>query len=199
MRKPLVVLTVMVLILGLAGCGETATTTTVQGAGATTTTTPSAEVTTTQAPATTAAPTTTTAEPITTTTFPPPPTAASVWTRIVAGQAYRSWQTAPGHETPQPATGPHGAKDQVFANDIFMQAFEGPVASAWPVGSIIVKDVYNTSGTLFVFEFMQRTDEGWYYASFDSDGQVETEGLEIKGCHGCHGGGSDAVFTFDLP
>lgn len=199
MRSRSVLIVVVVLALWLPGCGGSDATTTASQTEATTTTAPPPEVTTTQVSTTTTAPTTTVEPTTTTTSLPPPPTAASVWERIMAGRAYRSWRTAPGHETPQPATGPHGAKDQVFANDIFMRAFEGPAATAWPVGSIIVKDVYNTAGTLVILEFMQRTDAGWYYASFDSDGRVETEGLAIERCHTCHSGGSDAVFTFELP
>ncbi|MHB9116155.1 MAG: hypothetical protein ACYC6T_16395 [Thermoleophilia bacterium] len=191
MRTATVLLTVMVLAFSLVGCGESSTTTTAQPPEITTTTAPSVETTTTQPPTTT--------EAQTTTSVPPRPSAESVWTQLLANQSYRSWQTALGHETPQPATGPHGEKDQVFVSEIVMRTLGGPSVATWPVDSIIVKDVYDGSGTLIILEYMQRTDEGWYYASFDTNGQVQTEGVEVRGCQNCHGRGSDSVFTFKLP
>lgn len=191
MRTATVLVTVMVLAFSLVGCGESSTTTTAQPAEITTTTAPSVETTTTQPPTTT--------EAQTTTSVPPRPSAESVWTQLLANQSYRSWQTAPGHETPQRATGPHGEKDQVFVSEIVMRTLEGPPVAVWPVDSIIVKDVYDGSGTVIILEYMQRTDEGWYYASFDTNGRVQTEGVKVGGCQNCHSRGSDSVFTFRLP
>lgn len=202
MRKStglLIVAMVTAFALGLAlvGCGGSDTTTTTTVPPAETTTTSAPVVMTTEAPSTTEPPTT--QPPTTTTTVPTPPTAGVVWEQILAGQSYRSWQTAPGHQTPQPATGPHGVKDQVFINETIVGTLEGPAATAWPVGSAIVKDVYNGSGTITILEYMQRTDGGWYYASFDFSGGVVTEGVNIERCQNCHGEGSDSVFTFKLP
>ena len=206
MRKPVgqLILVVTTFVLGpmLTSCGGSGATTTITAPPAETTTTSAQAVTTTEAATTTEPPTTTTTTtqpPSTTTTVPTPPAAGVVWEQTLAGRSYRSWQTAPGHETPQPATGPHGVKDQVFMNETVVRTLDGPPATAWPVGSAIVKDVYNRSGTLIILEYMQRTGEGWYYASFQSSGRVVTEGVSIERCQNCHGGGSDSVFTFKLP
>lgn len=192
MRAAATLMLASFLALAAVGCGGSETTTTAP---------PPESTTSTEAVTTTAEPiTTTTAAPAeTTTTEPPSPTAESAWELVLAGEVYRSWRTAPGHETPQPATGPHGVKDQVFANEPVFLTLEGPAATEWPTGSIIVKDVYDAAGTLIVLEYMQKTDAGWYYASFEPDGQVGTEGLMVGGCQSCHSRGSDSVFTLGLP
>jgi hypothetical protein len=64
---------------------------------------------------------------------------------------------------------------------------------------MIVKDAYDAGGALQSVEYMQKTDQGWYYASFGVDGTVAKEGVEVAPCQACHATGSDSVKSFKLP
>ncbi|MCJ7796427.1 MAG: cytochrome P460 family protein [Thermoleophilia bacterium] len=169
MRKYVALLVVMGLALALASCGGSTTTTTAPPAAVTTSTPAGA------------------------------PTAEAVWTETLASESYKSWQTAPGMETPQPAKGPHGKQVQVFVDPSVSATLAGPAATAWPVGSMIVKDALDDSGALVGVEYMQKTDQGWYFASFDPTGKVAAEGVMVEPCQSCHAKGSDGVFSAKLP
>lgn len=127
------------------------------------------------------------------------PSAMVVWTETIANKGYKSWQTAPGYETTQAAKGPHGKAVQVFVDPNIAKTLSGPSVTAWPVGSMIAKDAYDATGTLKQVEFMQKTDQGWYFASFSADGNILTEGVKIAPCQPCHATGSDSVKSFKLP
>lgn len=125
--------------------------------------------------------------------------AQAVWTETLSTQAYQSWQTAPGFETTQPAKGPHGKMVQIFVDPKVADTLIGPTVAAWPTGSMIVKDAYDAAGALQSIEYIQKTDQGWYYASFGPDGTVSKEGVKVEPCQACHAKGSDAVRSFKLP
>lgn len=127
------------------------------------------------------------------------PSAQTVWTQTISTKAYKSWQTAPGYETTQPAHGPHGKSVQVYVDPNITKTLSGTGATAWPVGSMIVKDAYDANGTQVQIEYMQKTDQGWYYASYGVDGTVVKEGVKVAPCQPCHGSGSDSVKSFKLP
>lgn len=127
------------------------------------------------------------------------PTASAVWTDTLASKAYQKWQPAPGFETTQAATGPHGKSVQVFIDPTVATAMSGTTATEWPVGSMIVKDAYDAAGAMQAIEYMQKTDSGWYFASFGLDGTVSTEGVKVEPCEACHLKGSDSVRSFKLP
>lgn len=109
---------------------------------------------------------------------------------------YASWQTAPGYATPQPAQGPHGDETRIFL---------GPSAEAalsegkpeWPVGAVIVKQVY-VGGEIVQLAAMKKTDEGWYWGEWDTDGEAVVEGLEVQPCQGCHERGTDGTLAVTL-
>jgi hypothetical protein len=125
--------------------------------------------------------------------------AATVWTETLSTSAYQAWQTAPGFETTQPAKGPHGKTVQTFIDPNVVDTLGGPTLATWPTGSMIVKDAYDAAGALQSIEYMQKTDLGWFYASFGPDGTVSKEGVEVEPCKACHAKGSDAVRSFMLP
>ena len=128
------------------------------------------------------------------------PSAKSVWDSTLVSGAYKSWSTAPGFETTQPAKGPHGKSVQVFVDPTIMDTLNGSAAAAWPVGGMIVKDAYDANNAPVAIEFMQKTDQGWYFASYGMDGTVSKEGVKVEPCEGCHAkNSSDGVKSFKLP
>jgi hypothetical protein len=177
MRKLLMVSLAVMVCVGLAGCTQPATTDGTQPAPA-----PTAETPTATAPA---------AGEV---------AAQAVYTDTLSTKAYKSWPTAPGYETIQPAKGPHGKQVQIYVNDTVEKTLSGGAATTWPTGSAIVKDVYDAGGTLTGWEYMQKTDQGWFYASYGADGAVKKEGVNAEPCNACHANNSsDSVKAFKLP
>jgi hypothetical protein len=129
---------------------------------------------------------------------PPAPTSSTVWAMLSA-KSYKSWQNAPGYQTPQPAKGPHGKTVQIYINPAIGNTLSGPAATGWPVDSMIVKDAYDGTGKQIQVEFMQKTGNGWYFASFNIDGTLVKDGIMAEPCQKCHSTGSDSVKSFKLP
>jgi len=128
------------------------------------------------------------------------PVAQVVWTDTIETKDYQSWKPAPGYDTMKPAKGPHGKQVQVFGNPPVTETLGGSTVAEWPVGSKIVKDAYGTDGTtLEGIEYMEKTDEGWYFAGFGPDGTVAAEGVEVEPCQACHAKGPDSVMSIKLP
>jgi hypothetical protein len=126
------------------------------------------------------------------------PTSSTVWA-MLSSKSYKSWQNAPGYSTPQPAKGPHGKTVQIYVDPTIAKTLSGPAVTAWPVGSTIVKDAFDGTGTQIQVEYMQKTDSGWYFASFGIDGTLVKDGVEAEPCQKCHVTGSDSVKSFKLP
>ena len=127
------------------------------------------------------------------------PATRKVWNTLLSNKAYQKWATAPGFQTRQPAKGPHGKMVQVFVDPNITRTLSGPAATAWPAGSMIVKDAFDAAGSPMQIEYMQKTSAGWYYASFGLDGTLVKEGVNAVPCAPCHATGSDSVKSFKLP
>ena len=164
------------LVVALAGCGQTGTTSSssVPSTGSTTV-----------APATPAA--------------PAAPTGAAVWTATLSTKAYQSWQKAPGYDTPQTAKGPHGKQVEIFVDPNIVKTLAGPAVTTWPTGSKIVKEALDAGGALVGYNYMEKTDQGWFYSFYDPTGKILKEGVEVAPCAPCHKTGSDSVKSFKLP
>lgn len=116
----------------------------------------------------------------------------------VKEQQYPTWARAPGYETRKPAASPHGDEVEIFVNDVVSAALSGPALTAWPDGSIIVKDGYAASGELEVVAVLSKEDGAWFWAEYDADGAPLYSG-EPAVCTGCHASGGDFVRAFALP
>lgn len=125
--------------------------------------------------------------------------AATVWSDTLSTRSYQEWKAAPGYETKQPAKGPHGKSVAIFVNPTAEKTLSGTAVSAWPTGTVIVKDAYDAGDALASVEYMQKTDGGWFYASFEPDGTVSKEGVGVAPCQPCHSRGTDSVISVKLP
>lgn len=130
---------------------------------------------------------------------PKAPVAQTVWTDTLSTKSYEDWKPAPGYETKQPAKGPHGESVEIFVDPTIEETLAQSGPTTWDSGSMIVKEAYDATGAMESVEYMQKTDEGWYFASFKPDGTVNKEGVEVAPCQPCHVKGSDSVMAFKLP
>ena len=128
-----------------------------------------------------------------------PDGAAELYDRV-RGAGYSTWARAPGYATRQPTSAPHADAVEIFVSDVVREALVGPLgATAWPVGSIIVKDGYAASGELELVAIMEKREGGWFWAEYDADsGESEFSGKPAI-CLDCHESGSDFVRAFALP
>ena len=123
--------------------------------------------------------------------------AQDFWGKIHT-QAYRGWNRAPGHATRTASTAPHGDSVDVFVNTIIATTLtSGLHPTAWPEGSIVVKDGF-THGAQTRVAAMEKRSNGWFWAEYRPDGTVLASGRPAA-CTGCHASGSDYVRAFHLP
>lgn len=117
---------------------------------------------------------------------------------------YRSaYDRAPGWTTPLlPSEGPHGTHVDIYVDPTIAEALVAdPAPTAWPEGSIIVKDAWNDADgeDLRFVAIMEKRGDVWYWAEFDDDDAVVVAGLDTDRCAGCHAAGADQVRAFALP
>lgn len=129
-----------------------------------------------------------------------PAGADALWQRIHA-ENYRGFARAPGYETRKPAASPHSDQVDIYINGVIDDALKAakPLAS-WPVGSLIVKDGFEDSGTQELVAVMDKRADGWFYAEyFDlANGEAEFSGQPAT-CLNCHVDGNDHVNAFARP
>ncbi len=126
-----------------------------------------------------------------------PDEAAELWSRIQDAQ-YRSWVRAPGYATRRPTDAPHSDAVEIFVNDVVQSALAGPAITAWPEGSLIVKDGYDSDGTLDIVAAMEKRGAGWFWVEWAADGESLYSGKPSI-CTDCHAPGADGVLAFGFP
>jgi hypothetical protein len=111
---------------------------------------------------------------------------------------YQSWARAPGFETRTPSTASHGDHVDIFINDVLAMALaSGEKLTAWPEGSIIVKDGFTGESPRLV-AIMEKREDGWFWAEYEPDGEVDFSGSPGV-CTRCHDAGADYVRAFGFP
>lgn len=125
--------------------------------------------------------------------------AEMLW-QIAQDETYQDWSRAPGYETRQPAKGPHGQEVDIFVNEILDNVLKtGGTVTAWPAGSIIIKDAFINSNIDSVV-IMEKLENGnWYYAKYSPDGTPSAAGENFEMCMNCHKPGADSVLAFGFP
>ena len=126
-----------------------------------------------------------------------PDGADSFWSAIHAAK-YTDFAHAPGYETKQPTSAPHDDEVLIYVNDIVTSALNGgKPLTAWPDGSLIVKDAHE-SGAVTVVAAMEKRSGAWYWAEWSADGAAKYSGKPAL-CVDCHESGGDFVRAFPLP
>jgi len=122
-----------------------------------------------------------------------PAGADELWGRI-HDEGYTSWAKAPGYATRQPSNAPHGDEVIIYVNDTVADALAKGDITAWPEGSLIVKDGFD-GDELSLVAAMEKRADGWYWAEWSGDGSAKFSGKpEI--CTDCHESGADFVRAF---
>ncbi len=122
---------------------------------------------------------------------------AVVWSWLQQ-QGYRAWDRAPGFATRQPSSAPHGGAVEIFVNGTVQQILTNKTPiTAWPLGSIIVKDGYNGSNLALV-AYMEKRSNGWLWFEWNGTGTILYQG-QPGICTGCHSSGADSVRAFAFP
>ncbi len=127
--------------------------------------------------------------------------ASQLWNKILTEDYRNTFARAPGFATRQPSNAPHSSFVDIFINDTVSQVLNSTQAlQDWPIGSLIVKDGYNTQGILSLVALMEKRADGWFWAEFlDVNSTVaDFSGAPII-CTSCHLTGDDFVRAFSLP
>jgi len=129
-----------------------------------------------------------------------PERAKALWEEVTAA-GYRGWARPANYPTRTPSHTLHGAKVDIFVNAPLAAAEDSTVKlSAWPDGSIIVKDSYSPND-LSLTAVMKKEAGVWFWAEYDKDGEVLFSG-QPKICTNCHGPRekwADWTYSLDLP
>jgi hypothetical protein len=119
---------------------------------------------------------------------------------LASVEGYREWARAPGFEERRPSQAAHGEAVEIFISAEVVDAFAalpGELAQ-WPTGSVIVKEGFDGAGEKQLTAIMEKRQSGWFWAEYDSQGEVLYSGAP-KICTDCHATGSDFVRAFALP
>jgi hypothetical protein len=122
--------------------------------------------------------------------------AQALWNKLSAS-GYQSWARAPGYETPQPTTRAHGETAVVFVNDVVTAALAGSNLTAWPDGSLLVKDSFKGDAHSLVAA-LEKQGKSWFFAEWSANGSVKYAGTPDV-CLKCHTDENDFVRAVDLP
>ncbi len=123
--------------------------------------------------------------------------AIALWEDFQAAD-YRGWARAPGFPGRTPSTASHGDAVEIFINDTLAEALaSGDSLTAWPEGSLIVKDGFK-AGEPHLVAAMEKRADGWFWAEYEPDGAVSFSG-EPGVCTRCHDAGADFVRAFGFP
>lgn len=127
-----------------------------------------------------------------------PDGAAAPWGRIHTTDYPTAFTRAPGYPGKTASTAPHGDQVEIWVNPTLQAALDAKKPlTAWPDGSMIVKDGYK-SGTFRLVAVMEKRGASWYWAEYESDGTVDYSGAPAT-CTDCHASGADYVRAFALP
>jgi hypothetical protein len=127
-----------------------------------------------------------------------PEKADAFWQQI-HDQGYESFARAPGYEQRRQSNAPHGDEVDIYVNATVKAAYDqGPPLSAWPLGSLVVKNGFDDAGDLELVAAMEKRDDGWFWAEWDAEGSAKYSG-QPELCTGCHASGADSVRAFGFP
>lgn len=125
------------------------------------------------------------------------PGEADVLLAEIRADNYRSWARAPGYDKRRSSDAPHSDEVDIYVNDVVSGALAGgQPLTAWPEGSLIVKDGWDGSD-LELVAVMEKRADGWFWAEY-FDGKSKYSGKPDL-CIDCHASGADMVRAFRLP
>jgi len=126
-----------------------------------------------------------------------PSGAEALWTKIHDAN-YRTFARAPGYDKRTPTNAPHGDEVEIFVNSVVSSALASGPISSWPDGSLIVKDCFDSDGTLDSVAAMEKRGSSWFWVEWNDEGESLWSGNPPL-CTDCHASGADMVRAFGFP
>jgi hypothetical protein len=123
--------------------------------------------------------------------------ASDLYTMVTQDKPYTDWSHWDDAAGLMEGKAPHGTYVKAYVNDKALDAS----GSAYPYGSLIVKENYAPDTTLTRLTVMYKVkgynpDDGdWFWAVYGADGTVQGEG-KIQSCISCHRLRDDQDFVF---
>lgn len=124
--------------------------------------------------------------------------AEALWDEVHDADYQATWARAPGFPGRTPSSASHGDFVDIYINDVLVEALaSGEKLTAWPEGSVIVKDGFTGEHPRLV-AIMEKREGGWFWAEYEPTGEVDFSG-EPRVCTKCHDAGADYVRAFGFP
>ena len=128
-----------------------------------------------------------------------PAEAAALWDRIHA-ENYRGFARAPGYDARTPSNTAHSDQVDIYINQTVVDALAGGAITEWPVGSLIVKDGFDSDGDHALVAVLDKRADGWFwteYTDLESSDALYSGKPDVR--IDCHSSGADFVRAFSLP
>lgn len=109
------------------------------------------------------------------------------------GVSYRSWTRVPGFEQRRESSTLHGNEVDVYWNDVAAGSARARPFEAMAPGSVLVKEAFR-DGELLHVGIMEKRFDGWFWAEWKADGEVQFSGRPGI-CIDCHRRGDDFLRT----
>lgn len=117
----------------------------------------------------------------------------------VKGESYTTWDRAPGFPTRKASDAPHGDLVDIYVNPVVADTLaSGAKVTAWPDGSIIVKDGWDEDGERVLTSILEKRGAEWFWAEYDEEDEPIYSGSPGL-CRACHEEGADFVRAFPFP
>ena len=129
-----------------------------------------------------------------------PEEAQQMWERLQMLDYANSFERAPGYETRMASGAPHGDQVDIYISEVLAAALgSGEAMTEWPLGSLIVKDGFDSDGGFELVAAMEKREDGWFYVEYtDRSGDALFSG-QPSVCTDCHAAGDDFIRAFDFP
>ncbi|WMW22111.1 cytochrome P460 family protein [Methanolobus mangrovi] len=128
------------------------------------------------------------------------PDASSLFSAFTENDAYKGWSIWPGKEAMMEGNGVHGDYVSIYVSDNALSSAEIGGATM-PYETMVVKEGFNADKELTGIYLMYKSEgfnpenNDWFWAAYSSEGDVKTEG-RASGCIGCHEGKEDVDYIF---
>jgi len=127
-----------------------------------------------------------------------PDDAAALLERVKA-EGYTAWTRAPGFDKRKASDAPHGDQVDIYVNPVVADVLaSGTKITAWPDGSIIVKDGWDDEGARVLTSILEKRGTEWFWAEYDEEDEPIYSGSPGL-CRACHEEGADYVRAFPFP
>ncbi len=128
------------------------------------------------------------------------PDASSLFSAFTENDTYKGWSIWPGKEAMMEGNGVHGDYVSIYVSDNALSSAETGGATM-PYETMVVKEGFNADKELTGIYLMYKSEgfapenNDWFWASYSPEGDVNAEGI-VGGCISCHEGKKDVDYIF---